>query len=62
MDKKKEYRCILRKIRHKPLLMSSIYSFTKSRPNILLYVVSDDNLLKTSIKDYFSKSLIVNDL
>ena len=62
MDKKKEYRCILRKIRHKPLLMSSIYSFTKSRPNILLYVVSDDNLLKTSIKDSFSKSLIVNDL
>ena len=42
--------------------MSSIYSFTKSRPNILLYVVSDDNLLKTSIKDSFSKSLIVNDL
>ena len=62
MDKKKEYRCILRKIRHKPLLMSSIYSYTKSRPNILLYVVSDDNLLKTSIKDSFSKSLIVNDL
>ena len=38
-DNEKNYNCLLTKIGHKPIIMTSIYSFAQSRPYILLHLI-----------------------
>ena len=45
---------MLRKIQHKPLIMSLIYSYAQKRPYILLHLISSDNVLKESLKNTFN--------
>ena len=58
----KKLHFILNKINHKPLIMEHIYSFAKNRPYILLHLISNDDLLKTSLKNTFDNSLKENNL
>ena len=47
---------ILNKIRHKPLIFESIFSFTLNRPYILLDFIEKDKLLKKGMKKFFVKT------
>ena len=60
-DNQDTYNCLLRKIRHKPIIMSSIYSFVQSRPYILYHLISKDLLLKSSLKSTFVNAKKDND-
>ena len=53
---------ILNKIKHKPIILESIYSFSLKRPYILLNLISRDNNLKLQMKKIFDKSKRYNDL
>ena len=55
-DIKSNYNSILIKINHKPLIMTSIYSFVQNRPYILLHLISNDSLLKSSLIDTFDNA------
>ena len=55
-DNEKNYNCLLTKIGHKPIIMTSIYSFVQSRPCILLYLISKDQSLKSSLKAVFENT------
>ena len=61
-EKEISFNCLLNKIGHKPLILTSIYSFAKSRPYILLYLILKDNNLKISLKNIFNKALPNNTL
>ena len=56
------FHCLLNKINHKPIIMSSIYSFTQNRPFILLHLISNDIELKSSLKNTLDKTKKINDL
>ena len=56
------FHCLLNKINHKPIIMSSIYSFTQNRPFILLHLISNDIELKSSLKNTLDKTNKINDL
>ena len=60
-DNQDTYNCLLRKIRHKPIIMSSIYSFVQNRPYILYHLISKDLLLKSSLKAIFANAQKDND-
>ena len=55
-DIKSNYNSMLIKINHKPLIMTSIYSFVQNRPYILLHIISNDSLLKSSLIDTFDNA------
>ena len=55
-DIKSKYISILMKINHKPLIMTSIYSFVQNRPYILLHLISTNTLLKSSLINTFNNS------
>lgn len=48
--------CILNKILHKPIIIGNIYSFSQNRPYILLHLISNDTLLKSSLKNTFDNA------
>jgi len=60
-DNQDTYNCLLRKITHKPIIMSSIYSFVQNRPYILYHLISKDLLLKSSLKAIFANAQKDND-
>ena len=60
--KGKQFNCILIKIKYKPVIMDSIYSFTKNRPYILLDLISDNKILKSGLKNTFDNTKKNNDL
>ena len=53
---------ILNKIKHKPVILESIYSFALKRPYIILDLISSDKTLKLQMKKIFDKSKVNNDL
>ena len=53
---------ILNKINHKPVILESIFSFSKNRPYILLNMISTDKKLKKAMKNVFNNSKVNNDL
>ena len=53
---------ILNKIKHKPIILESIYSFSFKRPYIILALISSDINLKLQMKKIFDKSKRNNDL
>jgi len=53
---------ILNKIKHKPIILESIYSFAFKRPYIILALISSDINLKLQMKKIFDKSKRNNDL
>ena len=61
-DNENNYNCLLTKIGHKPIIMTSIYSFTQSRPYILLHLISKDQSLKSNLKAVFDNTQKENDL
>ena len=61
-SKEKKIKSILNKIQHKPIIMESIYSFSQNRPYILLYLISNDDSLKSSLKDTFDNAKKNNNL
>ena len=58
----KNFHSILNKIHHKPIIMSYIYSFSQNRPYILLNLISNDELLKSTLKDTFDNAKKNNNL
>ena len=61
-DNENNYNSLLTKIGHKPIIMTSIYSFVQSRPYILFHLISKDQSLKSSLKDIFDNTQKENDL
>ena len=61
-SKEKKIKSILNKIQHKPIIMESIYSFSQNRPYILLHLISNDDSLKSSLKDTFDNAKKNNNL
>ena len=61
-DNENNYNSLLTKIRHKPIIMTSIYSLVQSRPYILFHLISKDQSLKSSLKDIFDNTQKENDL
>ena len=68
---KKEGRCkpknlnysnILKKIKHKPILLESIFSFSEKRPYIIIDFISKDKKLKSSMKETFLNARRDNNL
>ena len=53
---------ILNKIKHKPVILESIYSLALKRPYIILDLISSDKNLKLQMKKIFDKSKVNNDL
>ena len=54
-EKKESYSSLLRKINCKPLIMEKIFSYSLSRPNILLLLISKDKELVKKLNEIFSK-------
>ena len=59
---KKDTTYIINKIKHKPLLIEHIFSYSKNRPYILFDLISTDKILKSSLKKTFEKSQKENEL
>jgi len=53
---------LLNKIRHKPIIMESIYSFSQNRPYMLFHLISNDAQLKSSLKNIFDNAKKANTL
>ena len=53
---------ILNKIKYKPVILESIYSFALKRPYIILDLISSDKNLKLQMKKIFDKSKVNNNL
>ena len=49
-----EYNCILRKIKHKPIIVEHIFSFIKDEPYKFLYLIEKDTTLKNSLNSTFN--------
>ena len=56
------YSNILKKIKHKPILLESIFSFSERRPYIIIDFISKDKKLKSSMKETFSHAKRDNNL
>ena len=54
-EKKESYSSLLRKINCKPLIMEKIFSYSLSRPNILLLLISKDKELVKKLNEIFRK-------
>ena len=54
-EKQESYSSLLRKINCKPLIMEKIFSYSLSRPNILLLLISKDKELVKKLNEIFSK-------
>ena len=54
-EKQESYSSLLRKINCKPLIMEKIFSYSLSRPNILLLLISKDKELVKKLNERFSK-------
>ena len=54
MMKNKIYISILNKIKHKPILLQSIFPFTEERPFIFPYILRKDKYIKKDLKKAFS--------
>ena len=54
--------CILMKIKYKPIILESIYSFSRNRPYILIDLISNDKTLKSSLKKIFNNTKRKNEL
>ena len=61
-NRKEEYFCILNKIKHKPIILESIFALSKSRPYIIIDLITKDNLLKISLNKVFENTKKRNDL
>ena len=59
---KKDSIYIINKIKHKPLLIEYIFSYSKNRPYILFDLISTDKFLKRSLKKTFENSQRENEL
>ena len=53
-NNKPEYICILRKIKHKPIIVELIFSFIKDKPYKFLYLIEKDTTLKNSLNYTFN--------
>ena len=53
---------ILNKIRHKPILLESIFSFIEKRFYIIIYFISEDKRLKSDMKKFFDNTKQRNNL
>ena len=56
------YSNILKKIKHKPILLESIFSFSEKRPYIIIDFISKDKKLKSSMKETFLNARRDNNL
>ena len=56
------YKCILQKINHKPLILEKIFSFSENRPFILITLISRSALLKENLKTIFNNVKLNNNL
>ena len=54
------YNCILRKIKHKPIIVECLFSFIKDKPYKFLNLIEKDSILKESLNSIFNFSLKVN--
>ena len=54
-EKQESYSSLLRKINSKPLIMEKIFSYSLSRPNILLLLISKDKKLVNKLNEIFRK-------
>ena len=54
-EKQESYSSLLRKINCKPLIMEKIFSYSLSRPNILLLLISKDKELVKKLNEIFRK-------
>ena len=52
-ENKSDYKSILQKIKHKPLIVEHIFSFIKDEPYKYLYLIEKDQKLKKSINSQF---------
>ena len=62
IQKTKYYINILNKIKHKPIILEYLFSLTETNPYILIDFISTDKILKNSLKKYFDKLKIINNL
>ena len=53
---------ILNKIKYKPIILEKIFSFSLNRPYILLDMISNNKILKKSMKKVFDNTKVNNDL
>lgn len=53
---------IINKIKHKPILIEYVFSYSKNRPYILFNLISTDEILKASLKKTFENSQKENEL
>ena len=53
---------LLNKIKHKPIILESIFSFTLQRPYILVNFITNDKYLKLTMKNTFDKLKKKNNL
>ena len=51
------YNCILRKIKHKPIIVECLFSFIKDKPYKFLNLIEKDSILKESLNSTFNFSL-----
>ena len=51
------YNCILRKIKHKPIIVEYLFSFIKDKPYKFLNLIEKDTILKESLNSTFNFSL-----
>ena len=58
-NNKSDYNCILRKIKHKPIIVEFIFSFIKDEPYKFLYLIEKDTTLKNSLNSTFN--LVIKD-
>ena len=61
-DKRFSNYCILNKIRHKPLLLESIFSFSSKKPYIIILLIQKDEALNIFYNKFFSNIKKNNDL
>ena len=61
IENESNYKSILQKINHKPLIIEYIFSFVKAKPYKFLNLIEKDQILKESINSRFSKVTKNND-
>ena len=55
-ENENNYKSILLKIKNKTIILEFIYFFAKQRPYILLDLISNDKILKSSLKNTFNNT------
>ena len=61
IENESNYKSILQKINHNPLIVENIFSFVKGKPYKFLNLIEKDQILKESINSRFSKVTKNND-